>query len=490
MNKYSWTPTISTFKICALLLALLALLVYYLCFYVSGVLPEDLQQEGVNLLCWVGILELWFILSSWRKLTGRWVSLYGVFIVFYFLFNFGQCLGWAFGIHSDGELGTRPLYYRLGFPTSIDLLRTQLIVLLGGFLIHVGALLTRSRRQAVAPAPDLPVSNQAQYLYQFCKILLPLAVICRFYMLLVDSKNAHTYGYTALYYDASVQHVNVIVAILARQFFPAIIGLLIGCQFKKHIRLAYVLIIINVLLGLSVGDRGGWIYFTLIFLVLLHYYYKPFNFWKIMMGLVAGYGMMSVLVAVRMIRDQGVTFAKLIEAFTEASINPLGDSLREIGGTMGITTVLVMEGYDIFPYGNTFLYGLLTAPSTDLISILNLNYQKLSGWFSQTYLGISNGAAFSIIGEMVLNFGPYFFPPFMLLFGLFIGFITKIEPRDLRTEPLAIALCTITTGVMINISRNAFQSNMGEIFYTTLLFWVGYKCYSLVRPLSNRKREK
>ena len=393
-------------------------------------------------------------------------------------------MGWAFGIHSEGEIGTQSLFYRLGFPTSIDLLRTQLIVLLGGFMIYIGALFTRSYQRVPDSSPLPPVSCQAHHLYAFCKLLLPIAVVCRFYMLLVNAKNAHMYGYTALYYDASVQHVNVVVAILARQFFPAIIGLLVGCQFKKHIRLAYVLVIVNAILGLSVGDRGGWLYFTLIFFILLHYYYKPLNFWKIALGIGTGYGMLAILVAVRMIRNKGVSIAGLLEILTTASINPLSDALREAGGTMKITTALVMEGYDIFPYGNTFLYGLLTAPSTDLISILHLNYQKLSGWFSQTYLGISNGAAFSIIGEMVLNYGPYFFAPFMVLFGLFIGFITKIEHRSLRTEPLAITLCVITTGVMINISRNCFSYNMGEVFYTTIVFWVGYRCYLLLKPLT------
>ena len=484
MRKFLLTPAIAYSKIYTLFLAFFMLLVYFLCFYISDMLPSNLQQVGVSLFCWIGVFELWFILYSWRKLTGRWVSLYGIFIVFYFLFNFGQCLGWAFGIHADGELGTQSLFYRLGLPTSIDLLQTQFIVLLGGFMIHTGAVLTRSYREsAVLPQSPL-VSSQSRHLYVFCKLLLPIAVLCRFYMLLVNFKNAHMYGYTALYYDAFVQHVNVLVAILARQFFPAIIGLLVGCQFKKHIKLAYLLVVTNLILGLGVGDRGGWIYFTLIFLMLLHYYYKPFNLWKILLGILTGYGMLFVLVAVRMIRDRGVSISGLLEIFAVASVNPLSDSLREIGRTMGITTALVMEGYNIFPYGNTFWYGLLTAPTNDLIAILNLNYQSLSGWFSQTYLGISNGAAFSIIGEMVLNFGPYFFAPFMVLFGLFIGFITKIECRSIQTEPLAITLCAITTGVMVNISRNSFNTNMGEILYTTIVFWIGYRCYLFLKPFS------
>lgn len=136
-----------------------------------------------------------------------------------------------------------------------------------------------------------------------------------------------------------------------------------------------------------------------------------------------------------------------------------------------------MKGWDIFPYGNTFLYGLLISPTKRIISLLHLNYESVSGWLSQSYLKISNGAGFSIVAEVLINFGPYLLPLAMVIVGVVIQKITDIDSCNKEVDVIPVFYKIITTSVIVNISRNAFSYNMGEVLYTTILFGVLFTIY-------------
>lgn len=411
------------FKIFVVTLA--GLLLYYILYPSSNYLTQSDAERVIFILSWLGIIELIYIIKTWRKLTGRYLTLYNIFMVFFFLFNFGESILWAFGIHVDQELGTTNLYYYLPVPTGNDIIQTQLIVLISGLMIHFGAILLK-KQAATDDTYTLSglvskISDKQKMLFKFSILISPIVILSEFYYLFVNYLNAQTYGYTALYYNDEIVGTNVVIQILTRLFLPVLIGMLIGSGYsKKIVRFVYILFGINVVLSLLVGDRGGWFYSLCILIVCHHFYYKKIHLKHIVLFTILGTVLTYVSVAVVAVRNKGVSIDKVVNAINGLDANPIISSIFNMGGTMKVTTVLTMNGWDIFPYGNTFLYGLLIAPPTkDVIDWLDLNYKSVGGWFSQEYLGISNGAGFSIVAEMLINFGPILLPFFYDCFWSF-----------------------------------------------------------------------
>ena len=60
-------------------------------------------------------------------------------MLFFFLFNYGQPLMWAFGIHQTREIGQVGLY-TLGVPNTAEIVLAQSITLVSIILFHFGAV--------------------------------------------------------------------------------------------------------------------------------------------------------------------------------------------------------------------------------------------------------------------------------------------------------------------------------------------------------------
>ena len=473
--------TIKKSKSYFILLAIMAFVVYLELYLGADEMSKEFIFFEKISLCWVGIFVLCFIIVSWKLITGKMLNLYTLFMTFFFMFNFGQCFLWAFGVHTEGEIGDVNLYGSVGVPTDYAIVKTQLLVLISGIMIHTGAILGH-KKIAVSDVHEdrlIQAGVDKKNLYHFSMLLCPFAVASEYYYQVRNYMNAKVYGYTGLYYNTEVQSVNVVFQILARLFFPCVIGMLIGTNYRnKRIRIfSYTLFGIDVILSCMVGDRGGWLYALFILVICSGIFYKKIRFKDMAaLGAIAYVGMI-VLIAVKNIRNIGVTMDRFSDALGDAMLSPVAETLTEMGGTMGVTTVFVMKGWDIFPYGNTFLYGLLISPTKRIISLLHLNYESVSGWLSQSYLKISNGAGFSIVAEVLINFGPYLLPLAMVIVGVVIQKITDIDSCNKEVDVIPVFYKIITTSVIVNISRNAFSYNMGEVLYTTILFGVLFTIY-------------
>lgn len=433
------------------------------------------NNKWIYFISIVGCISYVYILLSWKDLTGSLISLYTLFITFFYLFNFGQCFLWALNIHLPGEIGSRGLYYTNKFPSDNDILFTQIIVIISALMIHLGAhlqfILASNRNKETKKSIKSPSMND--FLFKFCLYISPIIIFSVFVTQFYNFQNAQQYGYTALYYGQGLSESNTVFKLLSRLFFPVLIGLLIGSGYKKKVMVnVYLIFGLNALASISIGDRGSWIYSLLILIIAHHYFYKKIKLKSSIIFSIIVIFISYLSVAIVKIRNEGVSFEKIVEVLNSSEVNPIISSIFTMGNTMGITTVLVKDGWDIFPYGNTFLYGLVTAPSSKLIDFLNLNYESLGGWFSQTYLGISNGAGFSIVAEVLLNFGPVILLICMLIFGFTIGFVTNINNLDIFQNPLKVLFCLVTISVLINISRNVFSYNFGEFLFTTVQFFI------------------
>lgn len=446
---------------------------------------DDSTSQIIKMtLCWLGVAEFIGICITWRKSGNKVISLYTLFMLFFFLFNYGQCIMWAFGLHAKDEIGTVGLYYKLGKPTNADIIKSQIMVLISALMIHVGALISginhkKKTSQKYDKISDEKDAKKNTALNTFCKIMFPVVVFSKFYVLAINLINAREYGYTALYYNNDIEGANVIFKILGRLFFPVLLGLLFSSNYnKKTQKIVYATFAAQIILSIAIGDRGGWLYSLIILIICHHKFYRPLRIKQLVKIGITGYITLIILIAVRNIRDYGVTAAGIIDEIGLSLISPITETLKEMGNTMSITVALMMRGWNIFPYGNSFIYGAIIAPSRRIIEILNLNYMSIDDWFSQGYLKISNGAGFSLVGEVLINFGPYALPIIMIVAGVVISKIINIDNLDYKKEKMKIFYKVITASVLINISRNCFGYNMGEIIYTVLLFYILYSVFN------------
>lgn len=92
-------------------------------------------------------------------------------------------------------------------------------------------------------------------------------------------------------------------------------------------------------------------------------------------------------------------------------------------------------------YSNTYMNVLLGIVTSRTMNIIGRPWAPLNDWFSQTYLGISYGAGFSIRAEALINYGPLIAPLFMIFLGFAILSLTYIDKNiDIDRKPLKVFL--------------------------------------------------
>ena len=344
-------------------------------------------------LSWMGIILYIYIIFSWYKLYGKIFDLYTIMITFFMLFNYGQCFLWAFGINTDTEIGkANPL--GIGIATDKEIIISQLITLICIFMFHIGSCFGTKKNKEFDENKEK--INKIS-IYKISKMLAFLVIPATFIKLLKDILVSSQYGYGALYYGDNMNQ-NFVIEMLYRLFFPCLFGLLIGSGFKKSIRrFVYVVFLIFMILSLLTGDRGAWAYSILIFGFLHNNCVKKFSVNFLAKCFILALIFLNIVSAVVEVRKTGINIESVKEAIAGDG-NPLISTISEMGGSMIIQTTLVKVGYDIYPYGNTYIFSILGMISDKFINFLGIPYINVSNWFSQEYLKLNNwGTGFSIV---------------------------------------------------------------------------------------------
>lgn len=368
--------------------------IMYIIFYNDYMTNFITNPEVVKtVLSWLGIILYIYIVFSWYKLNGKIFDLYTIMITFFMLFNYGQCFLWAFGIHTDTEIG-KDNSLGVGIATDKEIIVSQLITLMCVYLFHVGSCLCI--RKDRKPDNEEEKFNKIS-IYKVSKILSFIVIPVTFVKLLMDISISSKYGYGALYYGDNMNQ-SFIIEMLYRLFYPCLFGLLIGSNSKKNVRhFVYIVLMIFIILSLLTGDRGGWAYSILIFAFLHNNYVKKFDASFLIKCFIIVIIFLNVVTAIVSVRKTGISIDNVKNAMVGEN-NPIISTISEMGGSMIIQTTLVKVGYDIYPYGNTYIFSILGIISDKFINFLGIPYINVSNWFSQKYLGLNNwGAGFSIV---------------------------------------------------------------------------------------------
>ncbi|MCM3741803.1 O-antigen polysaccharide polymerase Wzy family protein [Oceanobacillus luteolus] len=437
-----------------------------------------ISETIIFLFSWLGIFLGMYILFTWYKLTGVFFSLYTIFMMFYFFFNFGQPIMWALGIHIPTEIGEVQFYGKFGVPTNADILNGQVITLICGLLFHFGAVICYKPRTYKVHNESLRNIKDTTLKAMFISSVIIGAVFIpvTLYNAMESLQVALTSGYKELYYSDYAANKSNIFALAEMMFFPSLVGLLLGSRFKKNVMIfVYSTFSIYLLLNLLAGDRGTWVYKIVILIWLSHTCYKKINFKKLLKYIIlslVGLYIVEAIVSVRNIGLGSITFEEFIKSFAFEN-SPLISTIFEMGGSMNVVTFLIKYGWDVWPYANTYLLGILGMATNEVIYSLDVPFSVVSSWFSQDYLGISWGAGFSMVAESVLNYGPYIAPLVMILIGFIISSLVYLDKNILYSEkPLRYFFAVTSLHVFLPVTRNYFQLLLKNWFYGVILYTV------------------
>lgn len=432
---------------------------------------------------WLGILLLVYVIGTWYKLTNTVLSPYTIFMLFFFLFNFGQCLMWAFGIHNSSEVGQIVMYIDFGIANDADIIKSQVLTLISILMFHFGALSSyesknrikytrKDRHRCLHENED---SRSLKSIYYACLLVGIVVIPIALYNSYSSLQVARVYGYSALYYSEVAKKGATISTLLSRMFFPCLIGLLIGSKFNKKIqKIVYIIFLIYLIINLLSGDRGSWIYRVFILIWLSNACYKPINFKSAAKFLILGITGLYITNVIVIFRNVGLSNISIESIFQTISFenSPIVSAIFEMGSSMQPTIILQKYGWNVWPYNNTYILAIFGMITNKFISALGIPFELLSSWFSQEYLGISWGAGFSIIAEAILNYGPVVAPLFMILQGFIIASMIYIDKSICyRKRPLRFFFAAATLDSFINITRNELHPTLKNWFYGVVIFY-------------------
>lgn len=457
-----------------MIICTISYLLYFIIFPINR--STNISNDLIFITSWMGIFIALYIIFSWYKLTNMYFTPYTIFMMFYFFFNFGQPIMWAFGIHFPTEIGEKSLYGKLGVPTNTDILNGQIITLISALMFHFGAVICYKPKinKRKTKLNKVNTNTTLKILFITSIIIGLVAIPITLYDVYESLQVALVHGYKELYYSEFASSRSNFYSIVNMFFFPSLVGLLIGSRYNKKVMLfVYLVFFIYLLLNLLAGDRGSWVYKIIILIWLSHNFYKKINFKKLITYTAIAFVFLYIVDAIVSIRNMGLgtlTFGDFIENLSFEN-SPIISAIFEMGGSMSVVITLLMYGWDIWPYSNTYLLAILGMVTNQVIYTLDIPFSLISSWFSQEYLGISWGAGFSIVAEAVLNYGPYFAPLFMVVLGYIISSLIYMDKRINYTDkPLYIFFTVSTLHAILPVARGYFHLLLKSWFYGVFLY--------------------
>lgn len=427
---------------------------------------NDVNQNTIFLYSW--IINIVFIISilSIYFLESKKVGIIIIILLFAFLFNFGQSFFWAFGIHRYNELGKIALFNNYSIPSKTEIFNAMLYSLCCYTYLVFGIILS-----LVFFKKKINVNSPSKnYIYKFSKYLSYYIIPATFIKIIVILFQSVNHGYTSIYY--SNFQIPALIGNAENFFFPIIVGLLIGKDFKNHRRIYFIFSMYTILFLLA-GERGNWIY-KIVALFWLHYYhYKKIEFKKLIslgfLGFIFLY-IVGIMVEIRGIGLANINSDILISILSVSS-NPIIKFIFEMGNSLGVTIIVLSLGLSYFPNRSTFLSSILASVSSKIASLFNFDVIFLGNYLSQEILKINYGTGFNLFSEIYINgdFNTTFI--YCILFGLLIGLIFRNSSSiNLHKNPLKLLNVTSLSIVFFAMFRDSSLTPFKLIMQTGLIY--------------------
>jgi len=425
------------------------------------------------------VLNILWILFSWRALGGSLFSPYILFMASVSVFNYGQVVLEVLGLNHDGLLG-------LKFPPDL-LAETVLFVLFATSALTLGAFITAAFPSSQANRLSMEISDAT--LREVAGLLFLIALLPS----IVEMKRAITLGeaggYMAIYRSEAAVGFNAYTNVLCGFLVPSSFLLMAGSRKNPSMRIIACSIIgIYVMLQGFLGFRAGAIVVLVTSLWLWHVTITPIprkiiiSLALVAMLILPVIGVLRVLPA-----DERTSFSAWQSTYAEID-NPLIALIREMGGSMAATayTITLVPDLREYEHGATYAYALSTlAPNlfwTVHPGVLNSPSKWLVETVSPETALAGGGFGFSILAEGYLNFGFQGAALPMLLIGWGIGSLSCRS--EMESSPLMLCFIALSLIPLLIYARAEAGNAVRGIV------WYGGIPYLLIKHWPRRARAK
>lgn len=439
--------------------------------YVSD---SAINFSNVQILSVITTLYFFYSLYTISRVEMRMFSLTSILMLITYLFNFGQMFLWTFGIHTEFELGKVPLFSNFPTPSSEQIYNALFFSLYCYFAMVLGICTIRvfqtKEKTRTVGTKNMNEEFLKQSIYKVSILLGLIVVPLTFYKIFLTLSQSINYGYISLYY--SDFSINPLIARSEDYFFPVIVGLLVGSEYKK-IRIAYSLFALYMILYLLAGERGNWFYKLIILVYMHNIYYRKVSWRKFLRFAAISYVFLIFVGFIISVRNEGLSNISLNELVNAYTINqsPIIRFVQEMGTSLGITIMVMTFGRGVFSqFGNTYISSALTSFSSALATQLGINHVYLGNYLSQNLLKIRWGTGFNFFSEAFIN-GGWFGAIYLYLFGMLFGILINNKSTKLNQYSSPVA-CAIVLSMMRDNSLNGFRMLVQVLLFTILLIIV------------------
>ena len=443
-----------------------------LTFFAFG-LNTNPSKYGVLVLSY--IIDALFAVSMYLLyiIEDNTIGLSHILLLFFFLFNFGQTFMWSLGIHYENELGKHAYYGSYSFTSYAQIYKSAIFALNCFSSLVLGLLLFSSMRPTKIKSytGKIKEENIKIVIYRISKILAVPVIPLTFLKISLTIIQSGLHGYASLYY--SNFSMGGLIGRAEDYFFPVIVGLLIGSDYKK-MKMPYFLFAMYTLLYLIAGERGNWVYKLFILIWMHNIYYKKVRLKSLLKYVIFATFFLYIIGVIVDIRAYGIlnlSKKQLSEAMSTNS-NFITRFIFEMGSSLGIISVVFGYGRSAFSqFGNTFLTSIAASFSSAISSYLGINHVYLANYLSQDLLKISWGTGFNLFAEFYINAG--IAGSFLLFFFGAVGaLILKNYSNNRNNSVLHSYIACISCSILCSMVRDSVLGGFRQFVQVVLFLYV------------------
>lgn len=434
------------------------------------------------------LLQLFYIIWSWHKLTDRFIDAYMVFMFACYAFNLSQPIMELF----DCVTPERSLIKHYHWPLDIYCLSTVITM---SFILcfHFGAIMAANPHvNNIRRLSDIKFELQLKAIKRVATPLSILSFPFYMYNLAIMMIVSVTMGYAAIY-DGDIG-TNTLFKLIGEFYVPSLICIFFVSQAtKKRIWLIAIIVFMTVVIPpLIIGGRSNAIIILTILFIIYSFFHK-LSFKRLAIVCISAYSLFIIFAAIAGNRGTANRSLESIMEIDEKKGNPALFTLSEMGGSMQplLNCINILPNKVEYKYGESYLYSLTTiVPNIGFWDVHPATEKANLGNWLKKYLHISYGPGFSIVAEAYYNFG-YFGWLMMIFLGWgFTKIYRSVSRYELMRNPIAFIIAVIFLFFTIKLVRNSFEFAVRAICYYCLpMYWLmRHQYYIMAKKYSSNVR--
>lgn len=399
--------------------------------FASKIFIQEYQIENDFLVKADGIISLFMLfLFVWQhyKISKNILNYNIIFILFIYLFTFGQILLYAFGVP------VRELFiFRI--TDMADIYWASSFALRCFMFFQIGSLLPyyKNTENEQKVEGDCEKNNEGVFAaIRIVGILIFLVSVVPYFSSMAGKLDTSIkFGYGALY--GGNESVLGVVDYLSKLFIPSIFLIMYSVR-KKMIKKILKLILVSLaIMTLIMGVRGDALSIIVILIIYKYRFEKRMNIKNFVRVLLAALIIVITIPAVanfRRVADKDLTgFTDSVGAvFDESNNNFMVRTIAELGGSLHpiILTRQIIPSIQDYRYGESYVASaMMVFPSFLMGGYSFAPKAALDIWLQDT-LNMTYGPGYSLFAETYYNFGRVFGILFSLVIGLFFSAVFNL----------------------------------------------------------------